>query len=108
MYKDSMDPVSNVSFSPDGARLISVFDTGALVTWDLNTHKRLPVYQGVAVRSGSARSPNGRFFASVNGTVIHHFDTRLSAEELERRGRVTLPDPAWHAAEAQRFGKAAD
>jgi hypothetical protein len=100
--------VSSVAFSPDGARLVSTDKWGEQLAWDARTGERLPEVPRLPARPDPARSPDGRTFAWRDGPVIRLIDLHLSEDELVSRRRVTRPDPAWHAAEGQRFAQAGD
>jgi tRNA A-37 threonylcarbamoyl transferase component Bud32 len=100
--------VTSVAFSPDGARLVSTDQRGKQFSWDARTGERLPEVPALPAQPETARSPDGRTFAWIDGPVIRLIDLRLSEEELIYRGQVTRPDPEWHAAEAQRFAQSGD
>jgi hypothetical protein len=100
--------VRGVAFSPDGACLVSADLTGELYGWDARTGERLREVPEWSARPDPARSPDGRYLVRPYGSVIHLLDLRLTEDELAYRHRVTRPDPAWHAAEAQRFVQAGD
>jgi hypothetical protein len=113
--------VVSMGFSPDGARLVSTDEMGKQVAWDVHTGERLPQVAGdvhtgerlpqmsaIPGRPDTERSPDGRYLASMEGSVIRLLDLRLSEEELGYRRGITRPDPEWHAAEGQRFAQAGD
>jgi WD40 repeat protein len=100
--------VNSVAFSPDGARLISTDARGNQFAWDVHTGEQVPTVPVLPAGPDPARSPDGRTFAGIDGSVIRLIDLRLSEDELVYRRWVTRPDPEWHAAEAQRFAQAGD
>jgi hypothetical protein len=101
-------PVTSVAFTPDGTRLVCTDPTGQQLAWNARTGERLPEVPRLPERPDAARSPDGRYFAWRDGSIIRLIDLQLSEDELVYRRRVTAPDPAWHAAEAQRLAQAGD
>jgi WD40 repeat protein/tetratricopeptide (TPR) repeat protein len=93
------DQVSGVAFSPDSKRLISTDSKRNRIVWDLSSGKPLPGVQEPD-RAGEPVSPDGRWFAYADGTVIR-LVRRWGNEERPRLQRLTLPDPAWHDQQAR-------
>jgi WD40 repeat protein len=99
----------SVAFSPNGARVVAADWDGTRLAWNALTGERLAEAPRLPVRRDPVRhSPDGRYFARMDGSVLRVIDLRLSREELSYRRRVTGPDPEWHAAEAYRLAQAGD
>src|SRR5207248_205104 len=90
--------VSGLGFSPDGRQLLSRDLSGKPTVWDLASGKPLPGAKPWAVAE-ARRSPDGRLFALVEENVIRL--VACGAEEFARDAPWLLPDPDWHAAQAQ-------
>src|SRR5262249_19664903 len=81
--------VLSASFSLDGRGVAAMDSGGELVVWDATSGQRLPSI-GVRVRRGDAVSPDGRWFARVDGTQIRLIPL-LGAEERPRLLSLSLP-----------------
>jgi tetratricopeptide (TPR) repeat protein len=93
-----------VAFSPDGKRLLTVNGNGQNA-WDLATRQSLPdATQAVPPRSKSARSPDGRFLALLEGDSIflHDLKAPVDPDELAFREAMARPDPFWQRDQADR------
>jgi hypothetical protein len=93
--------VSSVCFSPDGRRLVSTEKGGKSLVWDSRTGQRLDE-QPPPLALSSARSPDGRLFAWIAGSVVRLLGPPDAEELLVRRARTRL-DPHWHAEGAARM-----
>jgi WD40 repeat protein len=99
----------SVAFSPNGASVVAADWDGTRLAWNALTGERLEKAPCLPVRRDPVRhSPDGRYFARMDGSVLRVIDLRLSKEELRYRRRVTGPEPEWRAAEAYRLAEAGD
>ncbi len=108
--KGHLAAVYTVAFSPDGARLVTGSKTAKV--WDARTGQPLLELESPGTVMTVAFSPDGSRLVtgSFDGTakVWDARPSQLDAEERTYRLWATRPDPAWHAAEADRFIKAGD
>jgi WD40 repeat protein len=78
-------PVNGVVFSPDGKRLASAGDDGAVKVWDAVTGQELLTLRG---RHGVAFSPDGRRLALADATAVRVCDATTGEEVLTLRGHT--------------------
>jgi WD40 repeat protein len=97
---------ADVWFSADGGRFITRNGNGDVEGWDAGTGAALPGPHIAPRPHNAAVSPDGSLLAWTTGDMIRLIDLRVSDEEETRRHTATVPDPAWHAAEAERLEKA--
>src|SRR5262249_55185902 len=72
--------------------------------WDAGTGRPLPGPPDFPVRDNPL-SPDGRYFAHVQGTSVRLIDLHLTDGEFALRHWATRRDPTWHAAEVERLRK---
>jgi hypothetical protein len=95
--------VSSVHFSTDGQRLVSTDGGGKTLVWDARTGKPVDRAPPPLVPA-SDRSPDGRFFAWLDGVVVRLIGPPDAEELLVRHARTRL-DLSWHSEEAARLEK---
>jgi WD40 repeat protein/tRNA A-37 threonylcarbamoyl transferase component Bud32 len=79
-----------VAFSPDSPRVVAALRDGRRLAWDSCTGKLVPEAPPFPHPRDSGRhSPDGRFFAWIDGPALRVLDLRLSEEELSYRREMT-------------------
>jgi WD40 repeat protein/tetratricopeptide (TPR) repeat protein len=99
--------VTSVAFSADGRRLASIGVNQKTRHWDAHTGRPLPDPPNILFKH-IVRTPDGRVFAHVDGSMIHLVRLTPTDEESRRHRWLMRPDPAWHAAEAAAAEKAGE
>jgi WD40 repeat protein len=93
-----------VFFSPDGARVAARLGSVAVQVWDAATGKEVPGPADFADNAPRSLSPDGQRLALNEGDEVRLLDlSPLRTDEVALRRWATRPDPAWHAAEADRL-----
>ncbi len=100
--------VGSVAFSPDGRDLVSIYENGEIILWDVGTRQPIRSFMGEGVirgglggMTGIAFSPDGKFLVSVsyaNGLTITLWDIASGQSlDVERdlghgKGMALSPD----------------
>jgi WD40 repeat protein len=97
-FRGHTNRTSGIAFDPDSRRLASSSIDGTVKIWDV-VNLEEPVSQEARTLTGHAGSvlgvvhcPDGRFFATVNGSDIDHFTTVARRQEPSRVETVTIWD----------------
>jgi WD40 repeat protein len=104
-FEGNTAPVISVCFSADGKCLVASDQSGKTVAWDIHSGRHLDEPPPKLAGFDSVRTPDGRLFARIDGTVVRLIRAPDAEELFIRRHRTGL-DPKWHAAEAARCEQA--
>jgi WD40 repeat protein len=69
-FEGLADPVSSVAFSPDGTRVLSGGEDGAIRIWKVSTGELLGTLFGSANGESLILTPEGFFDGSARGTAM--------------------------------------
>jgi hypothetical protein len=96
-----------VAFSADGRLVLGQgSERQTVIAWDVGTGEAIADPGDVGPARASPLSPDGRWFAHIDGNTIRLIDFELDQSERLHRLLCTRLDPTWHAAEATRQAKA--